>query len=84
MAAAIAGTGLVAVLVLAPRGRTGWSRVVAGSVTASVVRDAAVPVLVVPARPTGELAATAPGTAAQGERGAHRPQSRSGVRGRAR
>jgi nucleotide-binding universal stress UspA family protein len=45
---ALTSPGLVALLVMAPHGRTGWSRVVAGSVTAAVVRDAAVPVLVVP------------------------------------
>lgn len=41
-------TGL---LVLATHGRTGWDRVRLGSVTAATVRDAPVPVLVVPAGP---------------------------------
>lgn len=48
--AALAGAGPVALLVTAVHGRTGWSRVVTGSVTASVVRRAPVPVLVIPAR----------------------------------
>jgi nucleotide-binding universal stress UspA family protein len=46
----LAGTGLVAVLVMATHGRTGWTRVRAGSVAASVVRDAVAPVLAVPSR----------------------------------
>ncbi|HEU5042278.1 MAG TPA: universal stress protein, partial [Gemmatimonadales bacterium] len=49
----LAGTGLVAVLVLGTHGRTGWTRVRAGSVAASVVRDAIAPVLAVPAGPGG-------------------------------
>jgi nucleotide-binding universal stress UspA family protein len=36
--------------VMATHGRTGWARVRSGSVTASTVRRARVPVLVVPAR----------------------------------
>lgn len=39
----------VAVLVVATHGRSGWDRLVLGSVTSSVVRHATVPVLVVPA-----------------------------------
>src|SRR5690606_2453318 len=38
-----------AMLVMATHGRTGWDRLRLGSVTASTVREAPVPVLVVPA-----------------------------------
>jgi nucleotide-binding universal stress UspA family protein len=46
-ASEVAPTGL---LVLATHGRTGWSRLRLGSVTAATIRDAPVPVLVVPGR----------------------------------
>jgi nucleotide-binding universal stress UspA family protein len=46
-------TGL---LVLATHGRTGWDRLRLGSVTAATVRDATVPVLVVPAAPASGAA----------------------------
>ena len=49
--AAMAEDGRVATFVMATHGRTGWPRVLAGSVTASTVRRATVPVLVVPAGP---------------------------------
>lgn len=48
-------------LVMASHGRTGWDRLRLGSVTAAVVHDAPVPVLVVPAGPSrwqGRLDAT--------------------------
>lgn len=41
-----------ALLVMATHGRTGWDRLRLGSVTAAVVHDATVPVLVVPAGPS--------------------------------
>lgn len=46
----LAARTAVAVFVMAPVGRTGWGRVLAGSVTASTVRRAAAPVLAVPPR----------------------------------
>ncbi|HEX6239197.1 MAG TPA: universal stress protein [Acidimicrobiales bacterium] len=46
---AMDGRDPVAVLVLATRGRSGWSRLALGSVTSTVMREATVPVLVVPA-----------------------------------
>jgi nucleotide-binding universal stress UspA family protein len=46
----LAETAPVAMFVMATHGRTGWARVRSGSVTASTVRRARVPVLVVPAR----------------------------------
>lgn len=45
----LAANGLVAVLVMASHGRTGWDRLRLGSVTAATVHHATVPVLVVPA-----------------------------------
>jgi nucleotide-binding universal stress UspA family protein len=45
------GVGPIAVLVLATRGRSGWSRLVLGSVTSAVTRESTHPVLVVPAGP---------------------------------
>jgi nucleotide-binding universal stress UspA family protein len=47
--AALAETTPVAAFVMAIHGRTGWTRVLRGSVTASTVRRARAPVLVVPA-----------------------------------
>jgi nucleotide-binding universal stress UspA family protein len=49
----LAARTAVAVFVMAPVGRTGWGRVLAGSVTASTVRRAAAPVLAVPSRGRG-------------------------------
>jgi nucleotide-binding universal stress UspA family protein len=48
---AASATHPVGVLVMATHGRTGWDRVRLGSVTASTVRQATAPVLVVPAGP---------------------------------
>jgi nucleotide-binding universal stress UspA family protein len=47
--AALSETTPVAVFVMATHGRTGWARVLGGSATASTVRRALAPVLVVPA-----------------------------------
>lgn len=47
--AAMAGDVPIAAFVMATHGRTGWTRVLAGSVTAATVHRATVPVLVVPA-----------------------------------
>jgi nucleotide-binding universal stress UspA family protein len=49
----LAATTDVAVFVMAPAGRTGWGRVLAGSVTASTVRRATSPVLALPPRVPG-------------------------------
>lgn len=49
--AALAETAPVAMFVMASLGRTGWTRLLAGSVTAATVRRAPVPVLVVPRPP---------------------------------
>lgn len=49
----LAARTTVAVFVMAPVGRTGWGRVLAGSVTASTVRRAAAPVLAVPSSAHG-------------------------------
>jgi nucleotide-binding universal stress UspA family protein len=51
--AAMAENVPVAAFVMATHGRTGWSRVLVGSTTASAVHQASVPVLVVPAVPPG-------------------------------
>jgi nucleotide-binding universal stress UspA family protein len=57
-ASRVTPTGL---LVLATHGRTGWSRLRLGSVTAATIHDAPVPVLVVPGRHGGQ------GTAGPGD-----------------
>jgi nucleotide-binding universal stress UspA family protein len=51
--AALSETTPVAVFVMATHGRTGWARILGGSVTASTVRRARAPILVVPARRRG-------------------------------
>lgn len=48
---ALDGVDPLALLALATRGRSGWSRLVLGSVTSTVIRHSTVPVLVVPAGP---------------------------------
>jgi nucleotide-binding universal stress UspA family protein len=46
--ARLASTTAVALFVMAPTGRTGWSRVLAGSLTESTIRRVPVPVLAIP------------------------------------
>jgi nucleotide-binding universal stress UspA family protein len=46
--ALLAEAAPAAVLVVAGHGRTGWSRLLDGSTTAALVREAPVPVLLVP------------------------------------